>query len=98
MSSPPETVARLRNRVQPADRPGVRQLLGLAVGVVIVSGLYLAREVLIPITLAVLLSFVMAPVVSLLRRIRVPRVISVLLAALLALGVVVSLGGIIGTQ
>ena len=48
---------------------------------------------LIPITLAVLLSFVLAPVVALLRRIGMPRVPSVVLAAVAALGVVVVLGG-----
>ena len=47
---------------------------------------------LIPITLAVLLSFVLAPLVALLRRIGLPRVPSVLLAVLLALGVVMVLG------
>jgi hypothetical protein len=35
--------------------------LTLAVGVVVVVGLYFGRDVLIPITLPVLLSFVLAP-------------------------------------
>ncbi|MBV8913888.1 MAG: AI-2E family transporter [Acetobacteraceae bacterium] len=98
MPTAPSNVTRLSNRVQPADAPGVNGLLGLAVGVVIVAALYLAREVLIPITLAVLLSFVLAPVVALLRRANLPRVPAVVLAALLALGVVIVLGGVIGTQ
>src|SRR3954447_21312171 len=98
MPAAPTDVTRLQNRVVPPDGPGMTGLLGLAIGVVIVSALYFAREVLIPIVLAVLLSFVLAPVVALLRRINVPRVPSVILAALLALGVVVVLGGVIGTQ
>ena len=40
----------------------------LAVSVVVIAGLYLAREVMIPITLAVLLSFVLMPLVQRLRR------------------------------
>ncbi len=78
--------------------PGVAGLLSLAVGVVVVAALSLAREVLIPITLAVLLSFVLAPVVEGLRRLRVPHVLSVLLAVLLALGVLGTGAGLIGLQ
>lgn len=57
----------------------------LATGVVVVAALSLAREVLLPITLAVLLSLVLAPLVEVLRRIRLGRVPSVLAAALLSL-------------
>ncbi len=84
--------------VPPAELPGVNQLLSLAVGVVVVAALYFAQEVLIPITLAVLLSFVLAPVVEFLRDWHVPRVPSVLLAVVLAVGVIVSLGSVIGFQ
>ena len=78
--------------------PGMAELLMLAVFVVVVTGLFFAREVMVPITLAVLLSFVLAPLVSRLRHIRVPRVPAVLLAVILALGVIVALGGLIGLQ
>jgi predicted PurR-regulated permease PerM len=84
--------------VPPAETPGLSGLLTLAVGVVVVAGLYLGRTVLIPITLAVLLSFVLAPLVNLLRRIHAGRVPSVLLAVVLALGVILAIGGLIGTQ
>lgn len=53
---------------------------------------------LIPITLAVLLSFVLAPLVGLLRRLRLPDLPAVLLAVVLALGVIVGLGSLIGVQ
>ena len=66
--------------------------------VVAVAALYFGREVLVPITLAVLLSFVLAPVVDLLRRLWLGRVPSVLLAVLLALGAILFIGGLIGTQ
>ena len=76
----------------------MNQLLSLTVGVVAVAALYLAQEVLIPITLAVLLSFVLAPLVERLRDWHVPRIPSVLLAVVLAFGVILSLGSVIGIQ
>src|SRR5690242_18667069 len=84
--------------VPPAETPGLSGLLTLAVGVVVVAGLYLGRTVLIPITLAVLLSFMLAPLVNLLRRIHLGRVPSALLAVVLALSVILAIGGLIGTQ
>ena len=70
----------------------------LAVSVVIVAALYLAREVLIPITLAVLLSFLLAPLSSLFRRLHLGRIPSVLLSVLIAVGIIVGLGGVVGVQ
>ena len=85
-------------KVPPVATPGSSELLTLAVFVVIVTSTYLAREVLVPITLAVLLSFVLAPVVSVLRRIYIPRIAAVLLSVVLSLGVILALGGLIGLQ
>jgi predicted PurR-regulated permease PerM len=85
-------------RVTPPEGPGVASLFALLVGVVCVAGLYFAREVLIPITLAVLLSFILAPLVNWLRAIRLGRVPSVIVAVVLGLGIVLALVGLIGTQ
>ena len=87
-----------RPQVMPAEIPGLGALLALAVGVVAVAALYLARDVLVPIMLAVLLSFILSPVVELLQRLRLPRVPSVVLAVLIALGVTGVLAAVIGTQ
>ncbi|WP_336492375.1 AI-2E family transporter [Methylobacterium nigriterrae] len=84
--------------VPPPLVPGLRGLLTLAVGVVLVAALYFGREVFIPLVLAVLLSFVLAPVVNLLRRIKLGRVPSVIVAVLLALAVTGGIGALIGTQ
>ena len=94
ISVPPRAVA----KIAPVNTPGTAQLLTLAVFVVVVTGLYFAREVLVPITLAVLLSFLLAPLVSRLRHIHVPRVPAVLLSVVLALGVILALAGLIGMQ
>jgi predicted PurR-regulated permease PerM len=89
---------RRKEEVPPVELPGVNALLTLAVCVVVVTALYVAREVFIPITLAVLLSFVLAPLVGLLRRWHLGRTPSVILAVLVALGVIAVLSGVIGIQ
>jgi len=95
---PDANVSRLKTKVTPAELPGLQGLTTLCVGVVVIAGLYFAREVLIPITLAILLSFVLAPLLMLLRRIGLPRVPAVVSSVVLALGVILALGVVIGTQ
>jgi predicted PurR-regulated permease PerM len=70
----------------------------IIVAVVLVAALYLGREVLIPITLAVLLSFLLSPAVELLRRVWLGRVLSVILAVFFALAVILGIGTAIGSQ
>ncbi|MCX8252960.1 putative PurR-regulated permease PerM (plasmid) [Beijerinckiaceae bacterium RH AL1] len=70
----------------------------LATSVTAVAALSLARDALLPITLALILSFLLAPVVEFLRRLRVPRILAVALAVTFSLGVILSVGGIIGVQ
>ena len=87
-----------RVEVPAAETPKPEALFGLATGVVVVSALYLARDVLIPITLAVFLTFFLAPIVRLLQRARFPRVAAVAVSVVLALAIILLLGGIIGAQ
>ncbi len=98
MSDPPSPSDRRPDQIDGAETPGLHGLLFVAIAVVVVTGLYLGRSVLIPITLAILLSFLLAPLVSLLRRLYLGRVLSALIAVLLALTVILALGGLIGTQ
>ena len=85
--------------VAPAETPSIGALMTLAVSVAVIAGLYFGREVFVPIVLAILFSFVLAPFVSLLRRyLRLPRVPAVIVAMLVALSVLLSLGGVIGMQ
>ena len=85
-------------QVAPAEVPGLAGLLTLAVGVVVISALYVARDVLVPIMLAVLLSFVLAPLVGLLRRIHIPNVPAVIVTVLLALGIFGFVAAVLGSQ
>ena len=70
----------------------------MTVFVMLVATLYFGKEVLVPVTLALLLAFILAPLVSLLQRLHFGRIPSVLLGVILALGVVLGIGGVIGTQ
>ena len=61
------------------------------VGAVVVAALYFTREILVPIALAVLLSFVLAPLVRALQRVRLPRSLAVLGAVSVAVAIALSL-------
>src|SRR5436190_9457742 len=68
------------------------------VAAIIIGTLYLGREVFVPIALAILLSFVLAPLVGLLQRWHVPRVVAVVGVVVLAFVGIFALGGVIATQ
>jgi len=85
-------------RVSAAEMPSLSGLLSLAIAVVVVATLYLARDLFVPFTLAVLLSFVLAPFVRILRWARLPHRPAAVIAVLFALAVILAVGGVIGTQ
>ncbi|WP_291856217.1 AI-2E family transporter [Bradyrhizobium sp.] len=66
--------------------------------VIIISMLYFGREIFVPIALAILLSFVLAPLVAKLQRIYVPRGIAVVGVVLLAFALIFATGGLLATQ
>jgi predicted PurR-regulated permease PerM len=68
------------------------------ISAITVAALYFGREVFIPVALAILLSFVLAPIVLLLRRARAGRVPSVLIAVLFACLVIFGIAALIGGQ
>jgi predicted PurR-regulated permease PerM len=86
-----------RVEVQAAGKPSTAQGT-LVVGVVAVAALYLGRDVFVPVALAILLSFVLAPLVMLLRRYRLGRVPSVVAVVMVSLTVMSGLGAVIGSQ
>ena len=79
-------------------RFGLQPLVPWLIGTIVAGWLYFGRSVLIPIILAILLSFLLAPIVAGFRRARLPRAPSVLLAMLLALGGIAITGAIIVSQ
>ncbi len=73
-------------------------LQGLLIAVIVIGGLYVGREVLLPLALAILLSFVLTPPLLLLRRIKVPRVLAVLIVVAMAFGIIGGLGWLISRE
>jgi predicted PurR-regulated permease PerM len=85
-------------RVRAVPAPELKTLLSMAVGTLTVAALYFGQEVLIPITLAVMLSFVLSPAVAFLERLRVGRAPAVILTVLAALALLGAIGTLIGSQ
>jgi predicted PurR-regulated permease PerM/methylmalonyl-CoA mutase cobalamin-binding subunit len=74
------------------------RLLTLIAVVVVIVGLYFGRQVLIPLALAVVLSFLLTPVVCLLEKCRLGRVPSVLVVLVLSFILAASVGWIVSGQ
>ncbi|HEU0146431.1 MAG TPA: AI-2E family transporter, partial [Bradyrhizobium sp.] len=92
----------MHKSIKPQSSEDVASLVGavaLAIlGVIIVAVLYMGREVFVPVALAILLSFVLAPPVNFLQRVRVPRIIAVVGTVLFAFAIIFALGSLIATQ
>lgn len=85
----------MATQAERAPRSSATPLLAL---VVATAALYLAREVIIPLALAILFAFVLAPLVRRFESWRFGRVPSVLVAVALGMAIVVGLGWISVTQ
>jgi len=64
----------------------------------IIAMLYFGREIFVPIALAILLSFVLAPLVAILQRIHVPRGFAVVSVVILAFALIFAMGSLLATQ
>lgn len=73
-------------------------LQGLLIGVIVIAALYVGREVLLPLALAILLSFVLTPPLLLLRRVKVPRVLAVGIVVATAFGIIFALGWLMSRE
>jgi predicted PurR-regulated permease PerM len=94
-SSAPKPV---QPEVPPAGVPSLSGLTTVAVGAVVVVALFVGRDVFLPVVLALLLAFVLTPLVNLLRRLSFGRVPAVIASVLFALAVLALLAGVIGLQ
>ena len=85
-----------------SDRPAAVSLRDRASGIIafaiVLTLLYLGRDVLIPLTLALMLSLLIAPLVRLLRRIRLGQTPAVLVAVLLLALLLSAIAAAVGTQ
>ena len=76
----------------------ISRILTLVAAVVVITALYFARVMLVPLALAVLFTFVLAPLVSALERIRFPRFFAVFLVVGIAVTGIVVMGWTVGNQ
>ena len=74
------------------------KFMAAVIAAVVVGGIYFGRPVLMPLALAVLMSFALAPLVSLLKRLRLGNVPAVLVSLVLAIVILSSLGTFMGSQ
>jgi len=70
----------------------------LGAGALIIAALYVGREVFVSVALAILLSFVLAPLVRLLRSVQVPRSIAVVSVVLVAFASISGLAALMASQ
>ncbi|MDN3278372.1 AI-2E family transporter [Frankia sp. RB7] len=83
----------------PDDVSAMVFTVGAAIlSIIIVSALYLGREIFVPVALAILLSFVLAAPVRLMQRLHAPRALAVVGVVLFAFAIIFALGSVIATQ
>ena len=83
---------------RPSPDSAPSRLVILASVCVVVAALYFARELLVPLALAVLLSFVLAPLVKMIERRGLPCVPSVMLVVVLAFALLGAVGWLVTNQ
>lgn len=92
----------MTSRPDPAPVPtpvaGLAILPVLYAGAVVVAALYFGRELVVPLVLASLLAFVLAPACTALQRLKLPRAAAVTIVVLLAFAAIGGLGTIVGRQ
>jgi predicted PurR-regulated permease PerM len=84
--------------LKPVDASGASRLVVLGAVIVAIACLYWARIVFIPIALAILMTFLLSPVVALLRRLGLHRVPAVVVVLVLAVFLAVGLGWALFSQ
>jgi predicted PurR-regulated permease PerM len=71
---------------------------GFIIAAILAGMLYFGRDVLVPISLAVILSFILAPVVRLLQRTLLPKALCVIVVVALTFSLLLALGAIMAGQ
>jgi predicted PurR-regulated permease PerM len=82
----------------PSDKAPFEVAAYAVIIALVIAALYLGREIFVPISLAVLLSFVLAPAVRFLQQLHTPRALAVLGSVGIAFVVLFALGSVIAKQ
>ncbi len=75
-----------------------QRFIGLATLCLVVAALYFGQEVLVPLALAMLFTFLLSPLVIRLERMRIPRPVAASVVVLVALAVIVCVGWTLSSQ
>ncbi len=82
----------------PVDRRNTSPATVLVAFVGAIALLYFARKIAIPLALALLLSFILSPLVMRLRRWKIPRIAAVIAAVAVSFAVIGAIGALVGEQ
>ena len=88
-------MARVTGSISSGEKDQSRTLLTIGA---VIAALYFGKEIFVPIALAILLSFALAPAVRKLHTLGLGRIFPVLLTTLLAFTVIFSLAGLVASQ
>src|SRR5829696_6645331 len=84
--------------METTDRAGTFRAVTLVATLLVAAVLYFAREVFIPFALALLLSFLLAPLVTRLQRIRIPKVPAVVTVVTFAGAIIAAIAWLVSMQ
>src|SRR5262245_54639066 len=70
----------------------------LLIATLVIAALYVGREVLVPLALAILLSFVLTRPLVVLRRVGIPRILSVVIVVSCAFAIIFGLGWLVSRE
>ena len=84
--------------IKPIQNHDLATVANVLTGVILVGALYWAREVLIPLALAVLITFVLAPMALGLRRIGIPRAPAAIAVVIFSFGIILGVGALGASQ
>jgi predicted PurR-regulated permease PerM len=95
---PPQGHPAAKYPIPPVPAPHRDILTMLAIAVVVVTALYVGRDIILPVVLAVMLAFVLTPIVNLLRRLRIRRAPAVVVTVTMTLAFIAALGVVVTSQ
>lgn len=84
-------------REMPLPRNWNTVFLGILTLIAVLSCLYVARDIVLPVVLATVLKLLFQPLVKVLERIRIPKAVGALVSIILLLGVFVGLGALLSS-
>jgi predicted PurR-regulated permease PerM len=85
--------------IHPAPNQPAGSFLATSGGIlVVIVALYFGRDIFVPLAIAVLLSFMLAPVIRGLRRLKLPKILAILVAVTLAFATIGVVSVVVGSQ